>query len=439
MTDDTRKPELLFIEGGRVIDPASGVDGVRTVVLEGGVVREVAERVERPRGARVVDARGKWVTPGFVDLHVHLREPGQEYKETVATGARAAVAGGFTTICAMPNTKPVNDNASVTELVLARAAAAGLARVRPVGAISKGSNGEELAEYGELRQAGCVALSDDGRPVASSALMRRALEYARVFDLPLTVHEEDLALVGKGVMHEGETSTRLGLKGIPAAAEEVMVLRDLALLALTGGRLHVAHVSTEGAVRAIREAKKRGLRVTAEVTPHHLALVDEDVLRSGYSTDFKMNPPLRSAADVRACAEGLADGTIDAIATDHAPHSAVEKDLEFDAALNGIVGLETAFPVCLALARAGRFPEKRLVEALTVAPARAFGLEAGTLARGAPADVVVLDPAAEWTFDPARSFSKGKNSPWKGKRLGGRCDLALVAGRIVHGEAKTQA
>jgi dihydroorotase len=439
MTDDTRKPELLFIEGGRVIDPASGVDGVRTVVLEGGVVREVAERVERPRGARVVDARGKWVTPGFVDLHVHLREPGQEYKETVATGARAAVAGGFTTICAMPNTKPVNDNASVTELVLARAAAAGLARVRPVGAISKGSNGEELAEYGELRAAGCVAVSDDGRPVASSALMRRALEYARVFDLPLTVHEEDLALVGKGVMHEGETSTRLGLKGIPAAAEEVMVLRDLALLALTGGRLHVAHVSTEGAVRAIREAKKRGLRVTAEVTPHHLALVDEDVLRSGYSTDLKMNPPLRSAADVRACQEGLADGTIDAIATDHAPHSAVEKDLEFDAALNGIVGLETAFPVCLALARAGRFSEKRLVEALTAAPARAFDLEAGTLARGAAADVVVLDPAAEWTFDPARSFSKGKNSPWKGKRLGGRCDLALVAGRIVHGEAKTQA
>jgi dihydroorotase len=431
-------PELIFIEGGRVVDPANRVDGVRTVVLEDGVVREVAERVERPRGARVVDARGKWVTPGFVDLHVHLREPGQEYKETVATGARAAVAGGFTTVCAMPNTKPVNDNASVTELVLARAAAAGFARVRPVGAISKGSNGEELAEYGELHAAGCVALSDDGHPVSSSALMRRALEYARVFDLPLTVHEEDLALVGKGVMHEGETSTRLGLKGIPAAAEDVMVLRDLALAELTGGRLHLAHVSTAGAVRAVREAKKRGLRVTAEVTPHHLALTDEDVALSGYSTDFKMNPPLRSASDVRACREGLEDGTIDAIATDHAPHSAVEKDLEFDAALNGIVGLETAFPVCLALARQGAFSERRLLEALTAGPARAFGLPGGSLARGAPADVVVLDPAAEWVLDPARSFSKSRNSPWRGKRLTGRCEVAIVGGRIVHGEAKAE-
>ena len=299
--------DLLFIEGGRVIDPASGVDGVRTVVVRDGRVTEVAERVERPRDALAIDARGKWVTPGFVDLHVHLREPGQEYKETVATGARAAVAGGFTAVCAMPNTKPVNDNAAVTELVLARAAAAGLARVYPVGAISKGSAGEELAEYGELKAAGCVALSDDGRPVTSAALMRRALEYARAFALPLTVHEEDLALVGKGVMHEGATSTRLGLKGIPSAAEDVMVLRDLALLELTGGRLHVAHVSTRGAVRAIREAKARGLAVTAEVTPHHLALTDEDVAASGYSTDYKMNPPLRSAADV---ARGIFPGAV---------------------------------------------------------------------------------------------------------------------------------
>jgi len=426
--------DILFIEGGRVIDPASGTDGVRTVVIRDGRIAEVAERVERPRDARAVDARGRWVTPGFVDLHVHLREPGQEYKETVETGARAAVAGGFTSVCAMPNTRPVNDNASVTELVLARAAAAGLARVYPVGAISKGSEGQELAEYGELAAAGCVALSDDGRPVASSALMRRALEYARAFDLPLTVHEEDLGLVGKGVMHEGAASTRLGLKGIPAAAEEVMVLRDLALVELTGGRLHVAHVSTRGAVRAVREAKRRGLAVTAEVTPHHLALRDEDVAASGYSTDFKMNPPLRSAEDVAACREGLADGTLDAIATDHAPHSAVEKDLEFDAAANGIVGLETAFAVCLALARAGAFGERRLVEALTSGPARIFGLPGGTLARGADADVAVLDPAAEWTVDPARFRSKSRNSPWKGRRMAGRCVMTVVGGRVVHEE-----
>jgi dihydroorotase len=427
--------ETLFIEGGRVIDPASGVDGVRTVVVQGGRIAEVAERAERPRDARAVDARGKWVTPGFVDLHVHLREPGQEYKETVATGARAAVAGGFTTVCAMANTKPVNDNASVTELVLARAAQAGLARVLPVGCISRAQGGEDLAEYGELKAAGCVAVSDDGKPVASSGLMRRALEYARAFGLPVAVHEEDPVLVGKGVMHEGPTSTRLGLKGIPGAAEDVMVVRDLALLELTGGRLHLQHVSTRGAVRAIREAKRRGLAVTAEATPHHLALTDEDVGASGYSTDFKMNPPLRSAEDVAAVREGLADGTIDAIATDHAPHSAVEKDLEFDAALNGIVGLETAFSVCLDLVRRGALPERRLVEALTVGPARAFGLAAGTLARGAPADVAVLDPAAEWTVDPARLHSKGRNTPWKGKRLPGRCVLTLVGGRIVHGES----
>jgi dihydroorotase len=430
--------DVIFIEGGRVIDPAAGLDAVRTVVLRDGIVAEVAERAERPRDARAVDARGKWVTPGFIDLHAHLREPGQEYKETVATGARAAVAGGFTAVCAMPNTRPVNDNAAVTELILARAAAAGLARVYPVGAISKGSAGEELAEYGELAQAGCVALSDDGKPVMSAALMRRALEYARAFGLPLTVHEEDLALVGKGVMHEGAVSTRLGLRGIPGQAEDVMVLRDLALAELTGGRLHIAHLSTRGAVRAVREAKARGLPVTAEVTPHHLALCDEDVAASGYSTDFKMAPPLRAREDVEACRQALADGTIDAIATDHAPHSAVEKDVEFDAAANGVLGLETAFPVCLALVREGRLSERRLVEALTAGPARAFGLPGGTLARGAPADVAILDPSAEWVVEPARLHSKSRNTPWKGRRLTGRCTIAIVAGRIVHEEGRSE-
>lgn len=424
--------ETIFIEGGRVIDPASGVDGVRTVVVRDGKVAEVAERLERPRDVRALDARGRWVTPGFIDLHVHLREPGHEYKETVATGARAAVAGGFTAVCAMPNTSPPNDNASVTELILARASAAALARVYPVGCISRGQKGEELAEYGELKAAGCVALSDDGRPVMSSALMRRALEYARAFDLPLTVHEEDLLLVGKGVMHEGAAATRLGLKGVPAASEEVMVARDLALAELTRGRLHLAHVSTAGSVRAVREAKRRGLAVTAEVTPHHLALIDEDVARGRYDTDFKMNPPLRSAADREAVREGLADGTIDCVATDHAPHSAVEKDLEFDAAANGIVGLETAFPICLALVREGKLSERRLIEALTAAPARAFRLPGGSLARGAPADLSVLDPTREWRCDPALFHSRSKNSPWKGATLVGRCTHTLVGGRVVH-------
>jgi dihydroorotase len=422
----------FFIEGGRVIDPASGVDGVRTVVVRDGKIAEVAERVERPRDARAVDARGKWVTPGFVDLHVHLREPGQEYKETVETGARAAVAGGFTAVCAMPNTLPPNDNASVTELILGRAAAAGLARVYPVGCISKGQKGEDLAEFGDLKAAGCVALSDDGKPVMNPGLMRRALEYALAFGLPLTVHEEDLHLVGKGVMHEGATSTRLGLRGIPGAAEDVMVLRDVALAELTGGRLHIAHLSTAGAVRAVREAKARGLRVTAEVTPHHLALLDEAVAASGYHTSFKMNPPLRSRADREAVRQGLADGTIDAIATDHAPHSLVEKELEFDNAANGIVGLETAFPVCLALVREGVLSEKRLVEAFTSGPARAFGLPGGTLGAGAPADVAILDPGLEWGCDAAQFRSKGRNSPWAGERLVGRCTHTFVDGRLVH-------
>ena len=424
--------DVVVIQGGRVIDPASGVDGIRTVVLRGGKVAVVAERVDAPSGAQVVDARGKWVTPGFIDLHVHLREPGQEYKESIATGTRAAVAGGFTSVCAMPNTIPANDNTSVTELMLARAAAVGLARVYPVGAVSKGRKGEELAEYGELRAAGCVALSDDGSPVMSSALMRRALEYSRAFGLPLAVHEEDLHLVGKGVMNEGATATRLGLKGVPAQAEDVMVLRDLSLLELTGGRLHLCHVSTAGSVRALRDARRRGLPVTAEVTPHHLALTDEDVASSDYDPDFKMNPPLRSAEDVQALRQGLADGTIDAIATDHAPHSPEEKKVEFDAALNGVLGLETAFPVCLELVRLGLLTEKRLVEALTVGPARCFGLPGGTLAYGAPGDVAILDPAASWVVDPMRGFSKSRNTPWKGRTLTGRCTHAFVGGRLVH-------
>jgi dihydroorotase len=424
--------DLLFIEGGRVIDPANGVDGIRTVVVRDRRVAEVAERVERPQGARAIDARGKWVTPGLIDLHVHLREPGQEYKETVATGARAAAAGGFTSVVAMPNTAPPNDNASVTELVLARAAAAAAARVYPAGCISRGQKGEDLAEYGELKAAGCVAVSDDGKPVASPALMRRALEYARAFDLPVAVHEEDPLLAGRWAMNEGPAATRLGLRGMPAQAEAVMVWRDVELAELTGGRLHVQHVSAAGSVRAIREAKRRGLRVTAEATPHHLALTDEDLARAGYDTAWKMNPPLRSAEDQRAVQEALADGTIDCIATDHAPHSAVEKDLEFDQAANGVVGLETAFAVCLGLVRRGLLSEVRLVEALTSAPARVFGLPGGSLSRGAPADLAVLDAAAEWRVEPERFLSKGRYTPWKGALLTGRCVCTVVDGAVVH-------
>jgi dihydroorotase len=423
---------VLVIQGGRVIDPASGIDGVRTVVIRDGRIASVAERTEVPAGARVVDARGKWVTPGFVDLHVHLREPGQEYKETVETGTRAAVTGGFTSVCAMPNTLPPNDNTTVTELVLARAAAAGLARVFPIGCISRGRKGEELAEIGELKAAGCVAISDDGSPVASAALMRRALEYARTFGLPVAVHEEELQLVGKGVMNEGPPATRLGLKGIPAQAEDVMVLRDIALAELTGGRLHVCHVSTAGSVRAVRDAKRRGLRVTAEAAPHHLALTDEDLAASDYDTDFKMNPPLRSAEDVRALQEGLADGTIDAIATDHAPHAVEDKQVEFDAAANGILGLETAFPIVLELVRQGKLGERRLVEALTSGPALAYGLPVGTLAPGALADVAVLDPGLRWTVDPMRLASRSRNTPWKGRTLTGRATHVVVGGRLVH-------
>jgi dihydroorotase len=425
-------PDLIFIEGGRVIDPANGLDAERTVVLKEGRIAEIAERLERPRDAAVVDARGLWVTPGFLDLHVHLREPGKEYKETVATGALAAVAGGFSAVCAMPNTTPVNDNVGVTELILTRAAEAGLARVYPIGCISKGQKGEELAEYGDLENSGCVALSDDGRPVMSSALMRRALEYACAFDLPVAVHEEDLVLRGKGVMNEGAVATRLGLGGIPPQAEEVMVLRDIALTELTGGRLHVCHVSTAGSVRALRDAKRRGLRVTAEATPHHLTLSEDDVACSGYDTDFKMNPPLRSQEDLQALREALADGTVDNIATDHAPHSDVEKGVEFDAADNGIVGLETAFAVCLELVKKGQLQERRLIEALTIGPARVFGLPGGSLSRGGPADVTLLDTGAEWKCDPADFHSKGKNTPWKGRVLRGRAVRTYVGGKLVY-------
>ncbi len=420
----------LVIKGGRILDPATGLDEVRCLVVEDGRVAGMPKRAPTNKTATTVDARGLWVLPGLVDLHVHLREPGHEYKETVATGARAAVAGGFTTIVAMPNTHPVNDSVAVTRLVLDRAREAGLARVFPAGAITRGLEGEHLSEMADLLGAGCVLFTDDGRPVMRTSLMRRALEYAKGLEVPVMVHEEDLTLSSGGAMHEGPMATRLGLPGIPAAAEDVMIARDVSLVELTGAHLHVAHVSTAGGVGRVREAKARGLPVTCEVTPHHFTLIDEAV--AGYDTDTKMMPPLRGAANREALLAAMADGTVDAIATDHAPHSPVEKDVEYDRAANGVVGLETAFSLTLKLVRDGRLPLMRALHLLTAGPAAVAGLDAGTLAVGAPADLILVDPEASWVVDPARFFSKSRNTPFKGMTLPGRVERTYVGGKLVH-------
>jgi dihydroorotase len=412
-----------LIQGGRVIDPASKTDGVRDVLVRDGRIEAISEQPLR------VDAKGRWVVPGLIDLHVHLREPGEEGKETVLTGSRAAVAGGFTAVAAMPNTKMVNDRAPVTELIRRRAAEANLCRVYPVGAITKGLGGAELAEMGELVAAGCVAVTDDGRPVMSAGLMRRALQYARLFGIPVMVHEEDLTLSAGGAMNEGWTATRLGLLPIPPSAEIAMVARDLVLLEETGGRLHLAHISCEGSVRLVREAKRRGLPVTAEATPHHFILTDEVV--AGYNTNAKMNPPLRSGTDVSAIREALADGTLDAIATDHAPHGTLEKDVEFDKAINGVVGLETALPLTLELVRAGILEPMRAIELFTSGPATAFGLPGGQLGVGSLADVTIIDPEVEWTVDATRFFSKSRNTPFHGRKVRGRATHTFVGGRLV--------
>jgi dihydroorotase len=414
---------------GRVIDPRNGVDGVRDVLVRDGRVVEVSHAPLDVPDAQVVDASERWVLPGFIDLHVHLREPGEEGKETILTGCQAAVAGGFTTVVAMPNTRPVNDSPLVTEFVKARAREARLCHVYPAGAITKGLGGEELAELGALVSAGCVCITDDGRPVMNAGLMRRALQYSTLFDLPVMVHEEDLTLSGRGVMNEGRTSTRLGLIGIPPSAEVAMVARDLVLLEEVGGRLHVAHVSCEGSVRLIREARRRGLQVTAEVAPHHFSLDDEAV--AGYDTHARMNPPLRSRRDVEAVREALADGTVDAIATDHAPHGVLDKQVEFDKATNGVVGLETALGLTLALVREGVLSLPRAVNLLTDGPARAFGLPGGHLAAGAPADITLVEPEAEWTVDSSRFFSRSRNTPFQGRKLTGRVAQTWVGGRLV--------
>ncbi|HWC30677.1 MAG TPA: dihydroorotase [Dehalococcoidia bacterium] len=429
----------LLIQGGRVLDSANGQDGVADVLIENGVVVEVSASLGSGRtDVRTIDATGLIVAPGFVDLHTHLRDPGYEYKEDIESGTKAAARGGFTTVCAMPNTEPAMDSRATIEYVLRRATEAGSVRVLPIGAVTKGRAGKLLAELGELADAGCIGFSDDGNPVADAAIMRRALEYASTFGLPIIDHCEDPQLAG-GVMHEGWVSTRLGLKGIPSASEENMVARDIALARQTGAHVHIAHLSTAGSVELVRRAKVEGVRITAEVTPHHLALDHSTVLHgnqdstAAYDTNAKMYPPLRSAEDVAACITGLKDGTIDAIATDHAPHAAQEKLCEFDNASFGMVGLETA----LSLSLAADVGLERAVEALTVGPSRALDLERwvkgiGTLSKGAPADIVIFDPNREWTVERATLASKGVNTPVLGHTLRAQVIATIYAGEVVH-------
>jgi len=419
----------ILIRGGRVIDPARKTDELADVYLLEGKIEGVGRNLGTPPGAMVVDATGQVVAPGLIDVHVHLREPGQEDLETVATGAMAAAAGGFSAVCAMPNTDPVCDNQGVVGFVKAQAQRAGKARVYPIGAVSLGQKGQQLAEFGELVGAGAVAVSDDGKPVASSHLMRTALEYARTFGIPVADHCEDPTLAG-GAMHEGLVSTRLGLKGIPAAAEEIMVARDLLLAELTGGHVHLCHMSTRGSVDLIRWAKERGVRVTAEACPHHFSLTHEAC--EGYDTNAKMNPPLREPEDREAIRQALKDGTIDVIATDHAPHHYDAKEREFDDAPNGIIGLETALGLAITeLVGTGLLTLPELVARMSTLPAKIFGLPGGTLAPGSPADVTVFDPAVEWTVRPQEFFSRSRNTPFAGRQLTGRATVTIVRGQIV--------
>ena len=421
----------LLLRGGRVIDPTARLDERADVLITDAKIAGLGGRIDPPEGTETIECEGMIVSPGFIDVHCHLREPGREHVETIATGARAAAAGGFTAVCAMPNTEPVTDNQAAVGFIIRQAQRAGAARVHPIGAISVGQRGEALAEFGEMCGAGAVAVSDDGRPVASAHLMRTALEYARAFDIPVIDHCEEPTLAQGGVMNEGVMSARLGLKGIPSEAEEIMVIRDILLARRTGGHVHLAHMSTRGSVELIRWGKDRGIRVTAEVCPHHLSLTEECC--EGYDTNAKMNPPLRTAEDVAALQEAVIDGTIDLIATDHAPHHYDEKEREFADAPFGIVGLETALAVVVTrLVADGRLDYPTLVDRMSCAPARIFGLPGGTLARGAVADVTIFDPAAEWTVDPSRFLSKGRNTPYAGQRLRGRPYCTIVEGRVVH-------
>jgi dihydroorotase len=428
---------LMLISGGRVIDPGN-LDGIMDIFISDGKIVEIIKHgltsseypesiIEHPETS-LIDASGKIVTPGLIDMHVHLREPGYEYKETIETGCLAAAFGGFTAVCTMPNTNPVNDCRQVTEYILKKAQAADTARVYPVAAISQGLKGDGLCEYGELKEAGVIALSDDGNPVMNSQLMRRALEYAKGFGLLIISHCEDLDLAAGGVMNEGAVATRMGLAGIPNAVESIMVMRDIALSELTGVPIHIAHVSTEESVQAIRDAKKRGVNVTAETAPHYFTLTDESVKE--YKTSTKMNPPLRSNHDREAICQGLADGTIDVIATDHAPHSSIEKEVEFDMAANGIIGLETSVSLGMKLVEDEVITITDLVEKMSTNPARILGLESG-LTIGNPADITIIDPDISYRVDADSFQSLSRNTPFDGWELKGKAVLTLVEGKIV--------
>ena len=420
----------LLIKGGRVVDPAQNIDDVLDVMIVDGVVRELGKGLQPERDCEVISAEGLLVTPGLIDMHVHLRDPGLEYKEDIVTGTRAAAAGGITSIACMPNTKPVNDNKAVTTYIVAKAKSEGLVNVFPVGSITQGSKGEHLAEMGDLREAGCVAVSDDGKPVINSELMRRALEYAKGMGIMLISHSEDLSLVGEGVMNEGFTSTELGLRGISRVAEDAAVARDVYLAEFTDSPIHIAHVSTKGALRIIRGAKARGVRVTCETAPHYFTLTDDAV--RGYDTNAKMNPPLREASDIQAIKEALKDGTIDAIATDHAPHHFDEKDLEFNLALNGIIGLETSLPLSLKLVEEKVLDVKGLVEKMSFNPAKILGIDRGTLQAGAVADITIIDPDLEWIYTKEKIKSKSGNSPFIGMKMKGQAVYTIVGGKVVY-------
>jgi dihydroorotase len=427
----------LLLKGGRVVDPANGRDGVFDVLIDGDRIAAVGAGLAA-NGAEVIDLpKDLVVCPGFIDMHVHLREPGQEHKETVATGAAAAVAGGFTAVACMPNTKPVNDNAGVTKLILQKAAEAGLARVYPIGAVSRGQKGEELADIAELRDAGCVAVTDDGLPVATAILARRALEYTSMFGMPMIEHCEDQTLKGDGCAHEGPVAASLGLRGIPGVAEAITAGRDILLAEMTGGHVHIAHMSAWTTIEAVRQGKSRGVKVTCEVCPHHFTLTDDMLVAPiPYDTHTKMNPPLREARDRDAMLQGIVDGTVDVIATDHAPHHYDEKNVEFDRAPFGIVGLETAVPIVLdRLVHAGLVGLPRVVELMAVNPAKILRVPGGTLSEGAPADITILAPELRVTIDRTKLVSKSKNTPYHGWSFRGGVAATIVGGRVVYSNA----
>ena len=434
--DANRKPANIVFRNGRVIDPAQGLDARMDVLIENGIIAEIGNNIEFGADRRLqfehVDASGKWIIPGLVDMHVHLREPGEEYKETISSGTLAAVAGGFTSVACMPNTHPVNDCAAVTQYILERARDQGYCRVFPVGAISRGLEGTNISEYGDLSAAGVVAVSDDGRPVMNSQLMRRALEYANTFGLLVISHCEELDLAAAGLMNEGRVSTMLGMRGIPRAAEETMVARDILLAQLTGSRLHLAHISTAGSVSLIRDAKKRGIPVTAETAPHYFTLSEE--LVSTFNPVYKVNPPLRGQEDIEAIKAGLSDGTLDVIASDHAPHSTVEKDLEFEYAANGMIGLESSLPLIIRLVLEGVLTPMEAIAKVSLNPAEILSIPFGTLRKGITADLTLIDPEVKYRLDVNQFKSKSRNCPFDGMEVQGKTTLTLVDGRVVYAE-----